>query len=256
MEKIKIGVQLYSIRDYTEKDFFGALEQVAAIGYDAVEFAGFGGIPADEMKKKLDELGLDPVSTHTGIEQILPETIDATIAYLKVLGTRYLALPSLPEEYRAEAPTFAEKAKVIAAAAAKLKENGITTLYHNHDFEYIKVGDKFALDLLYEAVPDLETEFDTCWVKFAGESPVAYIEKYSGRTPVVHLKDFVCKELRNRDGFEFRPVGHGVQDFPSIIEASKKSGAKAFIVEQDMSYGMTSLEAIRQSREYLKSLGL
>lgn len=250
-----IGVQLYSIRDFMEKDFMGSLEKVAEIGYDCVEFAGFGGYKADELRAKLDSLGLKCVCTHTGVNEMQADNIDATVDYIAALGAKYCALPSLPEEYRATSPMFAEKIEIVKNACAKFAAKGIQLLYHNHDFEYTMVGDKFALDILYETVPGLMPEFDTCWVKFAGQCPVDYLKKYAGRTPVVHLKDFICKEMRNRDGFEFRPVGEGCQDIPSIISAALEGGAKAFVVEQDLSYGMTSMESITRSREYLKSIG-
>ena len=52
-------IQLYTIREEMEKDLFGTLERLAKIGYDGVEFAGYGGIPAADMAAKLKELGLD-----------------------------------------------------------------------------------------------------------------------------------------------------------------------------------------------------
>jgi sugar phosphate isomerase/epimerase len=63
------------------------------------------------------------------------------------------------------------------------------------------------------------------------------------------------KEEEESGIFEFRPVGHGVQDMPSILDASLKAGAKWVVVEQDESEGRTPLEAVELSRKYLKSLG-
>jgi sugar phosphate isomerase/epimerase len=149
----------------------------------------------------------------------------------------------------------------------------MTLLYHNHDFEFKQMPDgSFALDYLYANIPAkiLQTELDTCWVKVAGQDPAAYVRKYAGRCPVVHLKDFYMegalrrpyeligsnKKAEEPKGvFEFRPVGHGMQDFPPIIKASEESGADWIVVEQDMSVGRTSLEAATMSREYLKGLG-
>ena len=131
---------------------------------------------------------------------------------------------------------------------------------------------QYALDYIYTEIgPDLlQTELDTCWVKVAGECPVAYIKKYAGRSPVVHLKDFIKEgkpanmyeligietEKKEETGkFEFRPVGHGMQDFPPILEAAVESGAEWVVVEQDQSYDTASIDAIKMSREYLKGLG-
>ena len=159
-----------------------------------------------------------------------------------------------------------------------LSAGGIRLLYHNHDFEFEKYEGKYLLDWLYESVPAdiLETELDTCWVKYAGEDPTAYLRKYTGRSPIVHLKDFVCKRLnagaayalideegnakkqptREENGFEFRPVGSGMQDFPAILAAAEDAGTEYVIVEQDESPTMPPMESAAASREYLKSLGL
>jgi len=127
---------------------------------------------------------------------------------------------------------------------------------------------KYAFDYMYEAIPAdlLQTEIDTCWVNVAGENPSEYIRKYAGRCPVVHLKDFykegkaegmyeligVEKKEESKGVFEFRPVGYGLQDIPSIVKASEESGAGYLVVEQDRSIGRTSLEAVELSIKYLK----
>jgi sugar phosphate isomerase/epimerase len=109
-----------------------------------------------------------------------------------------------------------------------------------------------------------------CWVNVGGENPSEYLLKYTGRSPVVHLKDFVGEKSKNMyeligiekkpeadaQKFEFRPVGYGKQDFPAILEAAKKAGAYWVVVEQDKaSMGLTPMESIAKSREYLKTVG-
>ena len=97
----------------------------------------------------------------------------------------------------------------------------------------------------------------------------AYVKKYTNRSPVVHLKDFVGeksdnmykligideKEAQSESKFEFRAVGSGKQDFPAILEAALEAGSKWVVVEQDAHYENTAMEDIRISREYLKSIG-
>ena len=116
----------------------------------------------------------------------------------------------------------------------------------------------------------LETQLDTCWVNVGGENPAEYLLKYAGRANIVHLKDFVgCKaenmyaligidedEEKDAKGqFEFRPVGYGLQNFPAILDACEKVGAKWVVVEQDMpTMGKTSLECAEMSINYLRSL--
>jgi sugar phosphate isomerase/epimerase len=178
----------------------------------------------------------------------------------------------MPED-RPGSPNFAqviENAKMIGQIA---KDLGMTLLYHNHDFEFDKIDGKYALEVLYDSVSAdlLQTELDTCWVNVGGEEPAAYVRKYTGRAPVVHLKDFVGQKNENMYEligiesekkevtvpFDFRPVGFGKQDMPAIVKAAEDAGASWVVVEQDKpSMELTPLECAQKSREYLKSIGL
>ena len=268
---LPVAVQLYSVRNDMKEDVRATLEKVKKLGYDGVEFAGLFGNSAEDIKKMLDEIGLVPLSAHVPYVDMVanPEILKdyATI------GCKFVAVPYLNPEHRPENDLFfAEVVPNIKMLGQKAKEYGITLLYHNHDFEFIKVDGKYALDILYEEVSAdlLQTELDTCWVNVGGEVPADYIRKYAGRCPVVHLKDFygeksedmyeligIANKAPARPGnFEFRPVGSGVQCFPDILKAAEESGAQWVVVEQDnATMGLTPMESIAKSREYLKTLG-
>ena len=276
MKKFKIGLQLYSVREDMEKDMEKTLKAVKDMGYDYVEFAGYFGRTAEEVKAMLDKYGLTAVSVHQGYEVFL-EDEKYNIDYLKTLGVKYCAIPWMGVEKHAGNEVFPQTVTDITKVAKALKENGIQMLYHNHDFEFKKYQDKFLLDWLYDSIPAdlLQTEIDTCWVKYSGNDPVEYMKKYKGRADVLHLKDFVCKAFgggpvyalidnegkendapsQEDNGFEFRPVGQGLQDFESIIKAAEEIGIEYLIVEQDSWPTATALESAKQSREYLKTLG-
>ncbi len=276
MKKFKIGLQLYSIREDMEKDMDSALRQVKEMGYDCVEFAGYFGHSAEEVKAMLDKYGLECVSVHQAPQLFVDEGQKA-VDYIKTLGVKYAAVPWYEKDKLAGSPEWDNTVKMFTDVAELLKKNGIKMMYHNHDFEFNKVDGKFILDWIYDTIPQdlIEPEVDTCWVHYAGYNPAEYLLKYSGRINIVHLKDFACKNLgggpvyalidedgnekkgsKEDNGFEFRPVGHGIQDIPSIIEASEKAGASVLIVEQDQSNDRPPMEAAKMSREYLKSLGL
>jgi sugar phosphate isomerase/epimerase len=70
---VKIAYQLYSARDAAEKDLGKVLREIAALGYEGVEFAGFHGRSADEVAALLDESGLEAVSSHVPFEDILKD---------------------------------------------------------------------------------------------------------------------------------------------------------------------------------------
>lgn len=272
---LPVALQLYSVRDELEADFEGTVKKVKELGYDGVEFAGLYGKSAAEVKAILKEVGLVPVSAHVSLDELLSDTAAVVAAY-KEIGCEYIAVPYLPEDRRPGTEGFARTIEDIKNIADECIKQGIQLLYHNHDFEFAKLDGKYALDILYSEVTadGLQTEIDTCWVGVAGEDPSAYVLKYSGRAPVVHLKDYYMQgrekpkklyeligieddsETESEETFGFRPVGYGVQDMPSILDASVKAGAKWVVVEQDRpATGDTPINSVKLSREFLKKLG-
>lgn len=268
---LPVAVQVYSVRDDAKADLRGTLEKIKAMGYDGVEFAGLYGNKPEDIKKMCDEIGLVPISAHVPYLDMMGAPKGILSKYVEI-GCKYVAVPYLTPDYRPESPCFAEVIENIKTLGKVAKELGMQLLYHNHDFEFIKLDGKYALDILYEEVPAdlLKTELDTCWVNVGGEVPADYIKKYSGRAPVVHLKDFVGEKSESMyeligikseapkrpSNFELRPVGSGCQDFPAILKAAEEAGAEWVVVEQDNpSMGLTPLESIAKSREYLKTIG-
>ena len=274
--KFSVAIQVYSVRDDAEKDLNGTLKKIKEMGYDGVELAGLYGHSYEEVKEAVEKAGLTPISAHVPLADMLADPDGVLAGYAKI-GCRYVAVPYLPEELRPGTDRFPQTVEDIRMLAKVAKEKGMTMLYHNHDFEFKKIDGEYALDLLYRLIPAdlLQTEIDTCWVNVAGEDPSAYVRKYTGRAPVVHLKDFymsdrnaehdgpfyaligIDQEAGGKNVFEFRPVGYGLQDFSSILKAAEDAGAGWVVVEQDEpSMGKTPLECAEMSRNYLKKLGV
>lgn len=275
MKQFKVGLQLYSVRDAMEKDMDATLKAVKETGYDYVEFAGYFGKTAEEVKALLDKYELKAISVHQATDLFEKEG-KAAVDYLNTIGVEYSAIPwyDKNELYN----NWDETVKKFAEVSKLLKAGEIQLMYHNHDFEFVKIDGEYVLDKLYRTL-DAETlmpEIDTCWVHYAGVDPSEYVRKYAGRIKVLHLKDFVCKKLgggpvyalidedgneiknasKEDNGFKFTPVGSGIQNWNEILTAADEAGVEYVIVEQDDSYETCSLEAAKMSRDYLKSLGL
>ncbi len=268
---LPVAVQVYSVRDDAKADLRGTLEKIKAMGYDGVEFAGLYGNSPEEIKKMCEEIGLVPISAHVPYLDMMGAPKGILAKYAQI-GCKYVAVPYLTPDYRPGTECFPEVVANIKMLGKVAKELGIQLLYHNHDFEFLKLDGKYALDILYDEVPAeyLQTELDTCWVNVGGEVPAEYLRKYSGRSPVVHLKDFYGEKSddmyeligiksdapKKPSNFELRPVGSGIQDFPAILKAAEEAGASWVVVEQDNpSMGLTPMECIAKSREYLKTIG-
>jgi sugar phosphate isomerase/epimerase len=249
-EKIPVGLQMYTVRDDAAKDFAGTAKTVAEIGYAGVELAGYAGLTATEVKKILDDNGLSVFGGHVGYDQIANNTAQVVDEFT-AFGAKYIAVPWIGNEWRGSLADYKKLGGILNELGETLKASGITLCYHNHDFEFNKFGGEvYGFDALFAAADptNLQVEMDTFWVKKAGEDPVAYITKYAGRLPLVHLKDMTPEG-------EFAPIGEGTIDYIALCGAAEKAGTKYFIVEQDSCKTHPPLESVRISFETLKKLG-
>ena len=268
---LKVALQLYSVRDDMAKDYVATLEAVAEMGYHGVEFAGFVADPA-EMGAKARELGMEPISCHYNFGKIL-ENPEKAFNDCLAAGCKFIVIPWLGRKKELSDENLDATIAEIARVGKMATEAGLTMLYHNHDFEFDKVNGEYIIDKMYREIPAdaLKTQLDTCWVNVGGENPANFVRKYAGRAPLVHIKDFTGSKSEGMyeligddktvatakvEQFRFRPVGYGVQDVPAILKASEEAGAGWVIVEQDQSPDMPPIEAVKLSRDYLKSLGV
>jgi sugar phosphate isomerase/epimerase len=271
---LPVMLQLYNVRDDLSKDFDGTLQKVAEAGYKYVELAlaQFYKKSVSEFKAALDKAGLTAVSAHVPFRN-MTENPDEAIDYHLEIGCKFIVIPFLSNEDRSTGPNYEAVKKEIARLGEIVNKKGAVLLYHNHEFEFEDYKGKYALDDLYDSVPSnlLQTEIDVCWAKVGGVVPAEYILKYSGRAPIVHLKDFdpsdggkikadydligEAKKARAEGAFPFRAVGQGIQDIPGIVKAAEAAGSKWFVVEQDLpSPGKTALECAKDSLDYLNGL--
>lgn len=266
MKKEKVALQLYSVREQMEADVKGTLKAVAQMGYTGAELAGLFGYTAVEMKAMVEEAGLELVSAHVPVEELLKDEVLDDYA---AAGLKFIVIPWMMTEATKEG--VKASLNIIRGIGERCKARGMQLLYHNHDFEFEKVDGSYILDTFYREIPAdlLQTQLDTCWVNVGGEKPDDYVRKYAGKVTLVHLKDFAGKKSENMYAligtdtnkedsagqFEFRPVGHGLQDIPSIIAAADDAGAEWLIVEQDSpSMGKNAMECVKMSIDYLKSI--
>lgn len=268
---MKLGLQLYSVREDLEKDFLGTLKKVKAMGYEGGELAGLYGKSGKEVREMFKEADLIPISAHVAYQDLMVD-IEETVKTYNEIGCKYIAIPYLPEELRFGTEKYPEVVANIKKIGEVCNKYGIVLLYHNHDFEFVKTENgEYALDALYNEVSAdlLKTEIDTCWVNVAGENPSEYVRKYTGRAPVVHLKDFVGERNKNmykligidseekevKNTFEYRPLGYGKQDVQALVDAAKDAGASWIIAEQDEpSMGKARLECAEMSIKYMENI--
>ncbi|MFK7694534.1 sugar phosphate isomerase/epimerase family protein [Paenibacillus sp. HJGM_3] len=253
MKKDKIGLQLYTIRDELAKDFEGSIRRVAELGYHGVEFAGYGGMEPHALKQLLDEVGLVSLGSHVGLAR-LREHFDEEIEMNRTLGTKYIVCPWLPESDRTS-EAFARLIPEFEEIGRKISENGMVFGYHNHAFEFeSKLGDEYLFDALFSRTSpaSLQVELDLGWVQYAGLSPIDYIAKYSGRLPLLHLKDF--RQAAGGGQIDTVEIGKGDLDIPAVIAAAREADVDWLIVEQDRC-AQNPLDSVAESFQWLRANG-
>jgi sugar phosphate isomerase/epimerase len=251
--RARVALQMYTLREDAARDFSGTLRSVAAMGYPAVELAGYGGLGPEALYDLVRGLGLEVAGTHTGID-VLERDFAAVVRLHHVLGARYVTIPSLPgQRYPRNAEGFRRAAQDLEALGRRLAAEGLVLGYHNHDFEFFPVdaaGERRGLDILWDETDPqhVRAELDVYWARKAGVDPAAYIRKLGARCSLLHLKDMAP------DG-SFAEVGTGVLDFAGILAAGDAVGTDWLIVEQDVCRERPPLEAVRLSLENLRRWG-
>lgn len=255
MAEARIAAQLYTLRDYlkTPADQVVTLQKVAALGYKAVQMSAVGPHEWAEFRQAADDAGLTICATHIGIGDILNETakvVDQHAAY----GCQHVGIGGLPGDMRS-GEGFVKFVDMANEAAEKLAAHGLTFSYHNHSFELERFGDRTGLQILIEdTAAAVCFEIDTFWIQHGGGDPAAWIDKVSGRCPLLHYKDLTYYA----GGQKMAPVGSGNLNWQRINAAAASAGAQWLIVEQDVCEVPPTdpFDALAESFRNLQAMGL
>ncbi|MBO5845104.1 MAG: sugar phosphate isomerase/epimerase [Clostridia bacterium] len=240
--KQKYGLQLYSVRDSMKEDFEGTIKKVAEMGYSYVEFAGFFGRSAEQVKALLEECGLGVCGSHSSVDDLKPEKIDETISYHKALGNKNYILPSIHMSTEA---ALDESIATINQALPKLKEAGIKLSFHNHakEFGATKWGTTVYSQLEFRT--DISFQLDTYWAWNAKTDPLLVMERLGDRLSTIHLKD----GLENGEG---RPLGDGEAPVAAVREKAIEMGV--IMVVESETLKPSGLAEAQRCIDYLRSL--
>ena len=246
------GLQLYSLRDDMEKDAKTTLKKVAAMGYKEIESypgsKGFlWGMTPAEFKSYMNELGLTPVSTHTGIEKNMPELMDNAAA----AGFKNFVVSWIGKEKRENLDGFRKVADEFNKLGELAKARGMMYGYHNHDYPFIDMEGQVPYDILVKNTdPKLVTyELDLFWVIEPGKDPVTYFNKYPGRFSMAHVKD-----RDPADPKQSIVIGKGNLDLTKMMTAAQKAGVRHYFVEVEEYGKLTPTQSVEESLAGMKKL--
>lgn len=253
-----IGLEMYTVREEFPKDPAGTLRKVAAVGYREVEISTE--IPAATLKGYLRAANLTAPSTYGEI----PKDVEAwkkTLDHVQPYGLRYITVGDNPT---LDADAWKRRAELFNQCGTLAHGAGLQFCYHAHYHEFAPLGDTSGYNImLTECGPKLlKFEMDVFWATYAGQDPIAYFQKYPGRFPLLHIKDFKTGFPTSTSDFPydsgpnpFAPAGQGRIDWKNIFAHAHQAGVEHIFVEQDRCDG-SPFDAIKTSFDYLKSLRL
>jgi sugar phosphate isomerase/epimerase len=243
-KKIPVGLQLYSVREQCKTDLPGVLAQVARMGYTGVEFAGYHGRTAAELRKMLDDNGLVACGTHTPLETIQPDKLEETIDFNRTIGNKYLIVPWMTGKTKQE---WLDKAKLFNEVSAKVRPAGMWVGYHAHAHDFHKLEGERAWDLFFgNTKPEVVMQLDTSNCLEGGADPVAVLNQYSGRARTIHLK-------ANGGGPE-AVIGEDKVNWKAVFAHCETQGkTEWYIVEHESS--KNPMDAVKRSFAALKAMG-
>ncbi len=249
MNKIPIALQLYSVRNDAQQDLFGVLKKVADMGYEGVEFAGYYGHNATDIRKALDDLGLKAEGTHTPIDALSDEKIEATVELHKTLGAEFCIVPWIPESMRNTPEAAKSTGEKMSVICAKLKTFGLKTGFHAHEGDMKPLeGGKSAWTLLAENTPaEFIMQYDTANGMAGGADAVEPIVLNKGRNLSVHLKGY-------KGGYG-GIIGEDDIPWDKVFDACENGGGVQWYVVEHEVESDVALDAVKKCLINLRKMG-
>jgi sugar phosphate isomerase/epimerase len=247
----KIGIQLYTVRDYLAKDYLGATSAVCKMGYEGVELpsGAIENVKASALRALLDEHSAELIGI-VFLHQDFEERMDDIAAYCEQAGCKRVIYPYIPDELRRTEQELIDVAKLMDSFGETLRKKGLEFFYHTHGYEFTKYGHRTGMDILHECfnTKNVQLEIDVYWVEHGGEDSVRFMRRHGARSPLIHFKD-----SKDRQSWKDAEVGAGCLDMNEIARTGINHDALWFIVEQEQ-YDADSMESAAISLKNLRGI--
>ena len=266
-----VGIQLYSIRDDMKKDPLGTLQQLATMGYQYVEHAGYSdhkfyGYSPTEFKSILKDLNLKMPSGHSVLDlkhwdagkKDFTDEWKLTVEDAALVGQQFIISPWMDESLRHDYRSLKNFLDLFNKCGELCQKSGVKFGYHNHDFEFTaKLKNKLLYDIILESTdPKLVAQqIDIGNMYGAGGIALDIMKRYPGRFESMHVKDEIKSEKGEMGGYESTILGKGVIPVKEVIEIGRKSGTTQFIIEQESYQNKNPLACVKEDLEMMKKWG-
>ena len=259
---LKMGLQLFTVRDAMAKDVRGTLKKIASLGYQDLETYGFDpvkteyyGMQAATYKQLLDEHSLTTSSGHYDLYKYLSKPqdeldryVDACIVGAHALGQRYITWPWLDPNSRSieKFKLLVQKLNIVGERVTKA---GLGFAYHNHDFEFVDHNGENGYDIIMRDTDAslVKLQIDLYWAVHSSKlTPAQLFSKQPGRFVMWHIKDM---DKKTRD---YTELGNGSIDYSVILPEAKRAGLQFYFLEQGGNFAKDSMQSIADSAIFFK----
>lgn len=254
MAESQIGAQLFTVRNFTRSldGVKKTFDRIAAIGYRAAQVSAMEHIDVHAIAKAAQDNNIAIVASHIDWRRFNSD-LQAVIEEHKVWDCVHPGIGGLPDEYRSVEGLnrFIDELLPIVET---LSAEGMDFSYHNHSHELVRFGGMTWLEQLFQKTPRaFKAEIDTYWIQRGGGDPAEWIEKVSGRIPLLHVKDM---RMSMQGEQQYAEIGEGNLNWRAIIREARAAGVRWYLVEQDDCYNRDPFESLAISFRNLRSMGL
>jgi sugar phosphate isomerase/epimerase len=256
-----LGLQIYSLRREAAKDLPKTLALIRKLGFTELEVGGFYGRTPGEFKRMLNDSGLRATAMGAGWNQ-LATSVNEVADTARTVGVEYVTCSQIPRKKQLTFDDAARAAESLTRWGGALAASKLQLCYHTHGYEFVSGPDGGSSGTLFDTLakgmdPNVANfEMDVFWVVFGNQDPVQLLERYSGRFPLMHVKDIRKGEARtfNPGTVEEEasvPLGTGEVNWPPVLEAARKHGVRHYYLEEEHP---NTVAQIQQSLRYLESI--
>ena len=247
---IRIGVQMYTVRSKLKspETMEDAFRRIRAMGAQCVQGYPIPGVTAAFLRELSKKYALPICTVHAEFDRIQSD-LDRLAEEFLTFGCKAVGIGMMPAQYRGKGLEGTKAfTRILNETGDRLRQYGMNVTYHNHSFEFKSVNGQILFDYMVENTePYVHFTPDVYWIKVGGYEPEKILEQLSGRTRVLHLKDY----KKGLAPLNMREIGGGTLDFPSILQCAEKAGVQDAVVELDW-----SRDPYRSLENSLRYLGL
>lgn len=244
-----MSMQLWSTRG--EDPLPEQLSMLSVLGFTDVQTSHDQYDDVPYLKDCFAEAGMTCVSGMFRFDMFEGDAM-RVISAASALDMQLVAAPWLDEDKR---PTDAEGWKsvhdVLAGFRDRIEGAGLRFAWHNHDFEFVRCQDG-SMGIEHLLGDDIDLVADLAWIQMAGEDPAAWLRRYAGRIPAVHVKDLAPLGAAPEQ-MGFSDVGQGIMDWPGLWDLMNELEVPLRTAEHDLPvdwrrFARVSADAIHRLR--------